>query len=85
MESSIGGNDVNAQPERKVQEMHSCTPEPPLFVTVPHAARLLSMARSTLYRLCSEGKLPSRKIGGCVRIPYGELLRLVDPEPRKEE
>jgi excisionase family DNA binding protein len=40
---------------------------------VSETAELLSISRSTAYRLIRSGQLPSIKLGGIIRVPYDEL------------
>lgn len=44
-----------------------------LLLTVPEAAKLLSLSRSTVYELMKRGDLPAVKIGGARRIPADSL------------
>jgi integrase len=47
----------------------------PVFITVPHAARLLGIKRASAYRLAASGELPTKRLGGRVygrdRPPQG--------------
>jgi excisionase family DNA binding protein len=45
----------------------------PRFVRVAEAARMLSMARSTVYDAIRAGTLPAVRIDGKVRIPLAAL------------
>ena len=47
------------------------------LVTLPDAARFLSVSRGSLYDLLSSGQLPSVHIGRARRVPMGELRRFV--------
>ena len=47
------------------------------LVTLPEAARFLSVSRGSLYDLLSSGQLPSVHIGRARRVPMGELRRFV--------
>lgn len=47
-----------------------------LLVSIPDAARLLSIGVSTCWKLVKEGKLLTVKIGRSTRIPLSELVRL---------
>ena len=49
----------------------------PLLVTIPDAARILAVGRSTLYELINEGRLRPVHIGRSVRIPIDELREFV--------
>jgi excisionase family DNA binding protein len=45
----------------------------PLLIRVEEAARLLSVARSTVYELVERGEFPSVKVGRNRRIRYADL------------
>ena len=47
------------------------------LVTLPDAARFLSVSRGSLYDLLTTGQLPSVHIGRSRRIPMGEIRRYV--------
>jgi excisionase family DNA binding protein len=47
-----------------------------LLHTVPHAAELLDIGVSTVWKLIAEGKLPTVRIGRSRRIPHEALVRL---------
>lgn len=47
-------------------------------VTVAEAAAVLEASPSTVYRLASDGRLPSVRVGGSVRIPTAHLLELLE-------
>jgi excisionase family DNA binding protein len=49
-----------------------------LLVTIPDAARILAVGRSTIYELIGSGQLATVHIGRAVRVPVEELRRLVD-------
>ena len=49
----------------------------PLVLTIPEAAELLRLKKSTAYKLVKEGHLPTIKIGRQVRIPRDELLKII--------
>jgi excisionase family DNA binding protein len=38
------------------------------LLTINETASLLTVGRSTVYRLIDQGELPAYKIGGCVRV-----------------
>lgn len=48
----------------------------PVFISVPHAARLLGLTRASAYRLASTGELPARRLGGRVYVISRYLSRL---------
>lgn len=47
------------------------------LLTVPQAARILTVSRGTVYNLMTNGKLPSLKIGYSRRIPRAALRDLL--------
>ena len=47
------------------------------LVTLPDAARLVSVSRGSLYDLLTTGELASVHIGRSRRIPVGELRRYI--------
>jgi excisionase family DNA binding protein len=47
-----------------------------LLHTVPHAAAILDLGVSTIWKLIAEGKLPTVRIGRSRRIPHEALVRL---------
>ncbi len=46
----------------------NATHETPLLLRAEEAARLLSVGRSTVFKLLASGKLPTVKIGRAVRV-----------------
>jgi excisionase family DNA binding protein len=44
-----------------------------LFVKPTEAAAMLSVGRSTIYELIASGMVPSKRIGGTLRIPTEAL------------
>jgi excisionase family DNA binding protein len=50
----------------------------PLLITVPEAARLLAVGRTSLYQLIWDGELTVVRIGRCVRLTIAELERFVN-------
>ena len=50
-----------------------------LLHTVPHAAAMLDLGVSTVWKLIAEGKLPTVRIGRSRRIPHEALVRLAGP------
>jgi excisionase family DNA binding protein len=51
-----------------------------LLLTLPEAAKALSVATRTVRRLMERGELPKVKIGRCVRVPAEALQAWVDKE-----
>ena len=62
-------------------------PDPPgseaLLLTVPEAARLLAIGRTSLYRLIGDGDLRVVKIGRATRVPLVDLRAFVDHARRR--
>ncbi len=52
----------------------------PLAISVPEAARLLGLSRSTTYQAVKRGDIPSVRIGGRVLVPLRRLEELIDPK-----
>ena len=50
----------------------------PLLVTVPEAARLLAVGRTSLYQLIWDGELTPVRIGRSMRLTMAELERFVN-------
>ena len=48
------------------------------LVTVAETAERLSVSKPTIYRLCREGKLRSRKVKGALRIDSHSLTDYMD-------
>lgn len=44
-------------------------------LTAAEAAQLLGYSRPSIYRLISEGTIPSVKLGARILVPVGQLLR----------
>lgn len=51
---------------------------PKLLLTPEEAAEVLSLGRTTVYRLLAREVLPSVKIGASRRIPFVALIEYVD-------
>jgi len=51
------------------------TPEE--FLTVPEVARRLRVSRSTIYALCSKGRLPHARVSNAIRISWNAVEALV--------
>lgn len=56
---------------------HSSSAEP-LLVTVPDAARMLAIGRTSVYQLIWDGQLTPIRIGRNVRFAIAELERFVE-------
>ena len=52
---------------------HTHTPQPPLLVTIPQAAQLLAVGRSTIYELIWNHELEPVHIGRSVRLTIDDL------------
>ncbi len=50
----------------------------PLAVSVPEAARLLGLSRSTTYTAVKNGDIPSVRVGGRILVPMNRLLALIE-------
>ena len=57
----------------------------PIALSVKDAAKSLSLSKSRLYELISEGQIEARKIGGRTVIPYASLQALVASAPLMKE
>jgi excisionase family DNA binding protein len=51
-----------------------------LLYSVPHAAELLDIGTSTVWKLIAEGKLPTVRIGRSRRVPREALVKLAGPQ-----
>ena len=51
---------------------------PPLLLTVPDAARVLAIGRTTLYELIAERRIEIVHIGRCTRVPVDALRTFVE-------
>ena len=52
---------------------HTRTPQPPLLITIPQAAQLLAVGRSTIYQLIWNHELEPIHIGRSVRLTIDDL------------
>lgn len=52
----------------------------PLAVSVPEAARLIGLSRSSAYEAVKRGDIPSVRIGGRVLVPLRRLEEMIDPD-----
>jgi excisionase family DNA binding protein len=52
-------------------------PIPRIALRVHEAAAAMGLSRSSTYRLIKEGKLPSKKVGGCAIISVADLEAFV--------
>ncbi|MGH8644167.1 MAG: helix-turn-helix domain-containing protein [Gammaproteobacteria bacterium] len=53
-----------------------------LLLTLPEAAKALSVATRTVRRLIERGELPKVKVGRCVRVPAEAVQAWVDKQMR---
>jgi len=67
-------------PFRRLDALRSGVPEPlePLLLTIPEAAGVLGVGRSTVYELIAGGRLETVHIGRACRVPVEGLLDFVD-------
>ncbi|RMI28412.1 helix-turn-helix domain-containing protein [Nocardia stercoris] len=49
-------------------------------ISIPDAARLLGIGRSTLYAAVKSGELPAIRVGNRVRIPSKSIRRILQVE-----
>jgi excisionase family DNA binding protein len=54
--------------------MNSTNGTPRLVLTVAEAAEQLRIGRTTAYRLCANGDLPTIRVGNSIRIPVRPLI-----------
>lgn len=54
-----------------------------MLLTVEEAVELLGIGRTLGWRLVQEGKLPSVRLGRCVRVPRQELEAWVTRQARE--
>jgi excisionase family DNA binding protein len=50
----------------------------PLLISIPRAAALLGLSRSSTYRYASEGELPIRRLGGRIYVLTAGIRALVE-------
>lgn len=55
----------------------------PLLLTIPQAARVLSIGRTTLYELIGEQQIEVVHIGRCARIPVEAVRAFVDQQRQR--
>lgn len=55
------------------------------ILTVQEVANYLRISRSTIWRWCSEGKLPAFKVGRSWRIRRTSVENLVDKQSTEQE
>ena len=53
------------------------SPEEPVLLTVPQAAKFLQMSENTVYSLCSQNLVPHTRFGKLIRIPRWGLLQYI--------
>jgi excisionase family DNA binding protein len=54
----------------------------PLLLTIPQAAAVLAVGRTTVYELIGAGDLEAVHIGRSVRVPIAELQAFVERQRR---
>lgn len=47
---------------------------------IPTVCKMLGVSRGTIYNLIKEGKLPSRRVGRCVRILKTDVIAFLGGE-----
>jgi len=52
--------------------------QPKLLLTIEETATALSLSRRSIARLLAGGELRAVRIGGAVRIPIAEVLKLAE-------
>lgn len=50
----------------------------PALISVPHAAKLLGLARASAYRYAASGDLPVKRLGGRVYVITAKIRPLID-------
>ena len=55
-----------------------------LLLTVEEAARYLGIGRTLAWRLVQERRLPSVRVGRCVRVPVRDLEAWVEKQRQDE-
>ena len=74
--TSLGGSDGSKADEREhLVERDAIAP---LLLTVPEAARVLAIGRTTLYELISSGAIEAVHIGRAIRIPVASARAFVE-------
>lgn len=68
---------TNASERRRQRRANPVAPEQRLAVDIEAAARLLSVSRRTIYKLITEGRLVTLKIGARRVISRVEIERLL--------
>jgi excisionase family DNA binding protein len=64
--------------------MSKGAPDNRLLHTIPHAAGLLDVGVSTVWKLIADGKLDTVRIGRSRRIPHDALVKLAVPQTKQE-
>lgn len=73
-------NERHLQDIEKLLHSHGYK-EAPRFLTVPEAAEMLRIGRSSTYELCRQSEyngFPAIKEGKKIRIPYNALINWID-------
>ena len=59
---------------------HTLQPDPPLFLTIDEAARMLRIGRSLAYELAHQGEIPVVRLGKRRwLVPYAALQAMAQP------
>jgi excisionase family DNA binding protein len=54
-----------------------------LTVSVPEVAKMLGLAKNSVYRACAAGQIPSWRIGKRIVIPLSTLERFLECQQHK--
>lgn len=60
-------------------------PDPPQVMTIDDLAAYLQVAKSTLYKLAQEGKVPAQKVGKHWRFKKDAVDRWLEENPEGRE
>ena len=60
-------------------------PDPPQVMTIDDLAAYLQVAKSTLYKLAQEGKVPGQKVGKHWRFHRGTIDNWLAEQPSRSE
>ena len=74
--TGLSGSDGSKTYEREQHAAHATIA--PLLLTVPEAARVLAIGRTTLYELISSGAIEAVHIGRAIRIPVASARAFVE-------
>jgi excisionase family DNA binding protein len=66
--------------ERNREKRASIGSVKPMLLTIPQAARVLAIGRTTMYELIAEGAIEVVRIGRSARIPVDAVRSFVDQQ-----